>query len=319
MQDVGIDQSPDIPNLLARVLDEGVHRLVRRGLDRGYVGVTEETRSPRGKMRVEIMAKQQTLLRGAAVCDVDELTPNIIHNQILRATLLNLATCVDVDRKLRHQLAQTARRMINIDTIRLTADLFHRVQLSRNTAQYAFLIRVCELIFHSLMPDEQGSNLRFYNLLDDEVRMAALFEDFLRNFYRAELQGYSVNSEVMQWDAASERDGDLSFLPVMKTDITFRSGSRVVVADAKYYRDALAGGRYGKRAHAPHLYQISTYLAHLKRREPNRDISGLLIYPADGKSIRLSYTLLDMPIRIVTVDLAREWRELHKELTDLIL
>jgi 5-methylcytosine-specific restriction enzyme subunit McrC len=30
----------------------------------------------------------------------------------------------------------------------------------------------------------------------------------------------------------------------MKTDITLRSGNRTIVADAKYYEEVLAGGRY---------------------------------------------------------------------------
>jgi hypothetical protein len=33
--EVGAEASPDLPNLLGRVLAEGVRRLIRRGLDRG--------------------------------------------------------------------------------------------------------------------------------------------------------------------------------------------------------------------------------------------------------------------------------------------
>ena len=67
VRDVGADESPDLPNLLGKVLNEGTHRLLRRGLDRGYIEVTEETRSPRGKLRLDVITKQQTLLRGFAV------------------------------------------------------------------------------------------------------------------------------------------------------------------------------------------------------------------------------------------------------------
>ena len=42
--DVGSDTSPDLPNLLARVLVSGVRRQFRRGLDKGYVEVSTSSR-----------------------------------------------------------------------------------------------------------------------------------------------------------------------------------------------------------------------------------------------------------------------------------
>src|SRR5690606_41608280 len=52
-------------------------RLLRRGLDRGYRQTTELTRAPRGRLLIDPMIKQQTMMRGLAVCEVDELTPDI--------------------------------------------------------------------------------------------------------------------------------------------------------------------------------------------------------------------------------------------------
>jgi 5-methylcytosine-specific restriction enzyme subunit McrC len=315
---VGVDESPDLPNLLAKVLNDGTHRLLRRGLDRGYLEITEETRSPRGKLRLDVMTKQQSMLRGMAVCDVDELTPDVLHNQILRATLHNLANCSDVDRKLRHELQTTVRRVFGVSPIRLTANLFHRVQLSRNTSQYGFLMRVCELVFHSLLPDDQKSGSKFQSILEDETRMPALFEEFLRNFYRSELSDFKVGSERMKWAATATNQDDLLYLPIMQTDITLRSSDQTIIADAKYYKDALSGGRYQQRVRSDHLYQLSTYLAHVKAREPGRELSGVLIYPVVGEKIRLKYELLGVPVTIATVDLSAEWREIDSELKGLI-
>lgn len=279
---------------------------------------TEETRSPRGKLRLDVMTKQQTVLRGAAVCDVDELTANVIHNQILRASVKSLSQCRNIDKTLRHQLQTTERRLSGIAPIRLSADLFHRVQLSRNTAQYAFLMRVCELVFHALLPDERGSGSKFQNILEDETRMSALFEEFLRNFYRLELQGYSSASEIMPWLAEAENDSDLAFLPIMKTDITLRSGERTIIIDAKFYKEALAGGRYDAKVRSGHLYQLRTYLEHAKQREPDQNISGVLIYPTVGQSLRLMYRLLGTPVTVATVDLTAEWPDIHQELIEIV-
>jgi 5-methylcytosine-specific restriction enzyme subunit McrC len=316
-RDVGLDDSPDLPNLLAKVLNDGTHRLLRRGLDRGYIAVTEETRSPRGKLRLDVMTKQQSMLRGFAICDVDELTPDILHNQILRASLLVLANCYDVDRKLRHELQTTVRRISGVSPIRLTANLFQRVQLSRNTSQYGLLMRVCELVFHALLPDEQGAGSSFQSILEDETRMPALFEEFLRNFYRSELPGFKVGSERMKWEATATNEDDLMYLPIMQTDITLRSTSKTIIADAKYYKDALSGGRFQQRVRSDHLYQLSTYLAHVRKQEPAKELSGMLIYPVVGERVRLNYELLGVPVKIATVDLGAEWQDIDLELKSL--
>jgi 5-methylcytosine-specific restriction enzyme subunit McrC len=318
VRDIGTDHSPDLPNLLSSVLNDGTHRLLRRGLDRGYIEVTEETRSPRGKLRLDVMTKQQTMLRGFAVCDLDELTPDVLHNQVLKASLLSLATCADVKKDLQHELLTSVRRMGGVSSIRLSTDLFHRIQLSRNTSQYGFLMRVCELVFHALLPDEKGSGSKFQNILEGEMRMSTLFEDFLRNFYRSELPGYSAKSEIMPWLAEAKDEADLAYLPIMKTDITLRSSTRTIVADAKYYMQVLAGGRFDPKVHSTHLYQLSTYLAHVREREPAQDISGLLVYPADKQCLRLRYSLLGTPLTVATVDLSAEWKQIHSELIELI-
>lgn len=318
VREVGVDESPDLPNLLGKVLKDGVHRLLRRGLDRGYVEVSEETRSPRGRLRLDDIIKQQTMLRGSAICDLDELTPDILHNQILRACLLSLANCADVDRALQKDLQATAHRMVDVSPIRLSAGIFLRVQLSRNTSQYGLLMRVCELVFHALLPDEEGGGSRFQNILENETRMAALYEEFLRNFYRTELPGYSAASEIMQWQAEGESEAVLSYLPIMKTDITLRSKTRTIVVDAKYYRKALAGGRYEPKVQSAHLYQLSTYLAHVRLRDPVNAVEGLLIYPSSGTQIRLRYRLLATPVTVATVDLSAEWQAIHNELLQLI-
>jgi 5-methylcytosine-specific restriction enzyme subunit McrC len=318
LRDVGTDDSPDLPSLLGKVLNEGAHRLLRRGLDRGYIEITEETRSPRGKLRLDIMTKQQTLLRGFAACDVDDLTPDVLHNQILKTSLLTLSESINIDRGLRHDLQSTARKMVGVSRIRLSANLFSQVQVSRNTSQYRFLMRVCELVFRALLPDDQGRGSNFRSILDDEIRMSALFEDFLRNFYRAELPGYVAKSEIMPWLAEAENEADLAYLPIMKTDITLRSRTRTIVADAKYYRETLSGGRYDPKVRAAHLYQLAAYLRHASLRDPDKELFGLLIYPCVGQPLRLSYKLFDTPVIIATVNLGAEWQDIHDELIELI-
>ena len=51
---VQIDALPrqDLPNLLARILVDGVKRLLRRGIDRCYTDLTQDSQNPKGKINV---------------------------------------------------------------------------------------------------------------------------------------------------------------------------------------------------------------------------------------------------------------------------
>lgn len=317
-RNVGADESPDLPNLLGKVLNDGANNLLRRGLDRGYLSTTTETRSPKGKLRVDVMTKRQTLLRGFAVCDQDELKTDLLHNQIIKASLVALANCSDVDRNLRVELHKSAKRMHQVSLIRLTSDLFHRVQLSRNTYHYSILLRICELCFRSLMPDERGDNTKFLNILEDEIYMPGVFEAFLRNFYKLELPEFTVKKEQLKWRAEAEDENDLQYLPRMETDISLKSNSRIIIIDAKYYKTALETNRGGgPKIQGAHLFQLSSYLANAQPN-PNQKVSGFLIYPTNGQEHFLNYRLLGKQVTVATIDLSLSWRSIQEKLMDLI-
>lgn len=63
--------------------------------------------------------------------------------------------------------------------------------------------------------------------------MSKIFEEFLRNFYRAEQQRYrSVAAEHLKWDGYAVTEISRPHLLGMITDITLRSPDRIVVIDA---------------------------------------------------------------------------------------
>ena len=117
--EVGVDDCPDIPELFARMLINSTHRLLRRGLDRGYRGFVEETRGPRGKLVLDEMIKTQSLRRGAVVCAFDELTVDVLHNQIIKATAGSLARAKNLQPSVAHELRLLAKRMDGVSDIRL--------------------------------------------------------------------------------------------------------------------------------------------------------------------------------------------------------
>lgn len=317
--DVGVDECPDLQNLFGKVLVEGVNRLMRRGLDRGYREFVEETRSPRGRILLDETSKGQTMRRGAVICRFDDLSHDVLHNQIIKAVARLLARERSMAKELAHELRAIDRKLGAVSDIRLSGDVFKRVQLSRNTGQYAMLMQLCEFVFRSMMPEAGGVGSRFADVLEDEAKMSTVFEEFLRNFYQYEQSSYRVSREGMQWDADGSPDPlALRYLPRMLTDVTFLSPERVKVFDAKFYKTPFVD-RYGApKINSNNLYQIVTYLQHAGKKYPGRGIDGALVYASAGSPVSLEYRLLGFDVRIEAVDLTAAWQDIRATLLRLL-
>lgn len=312
--ETGVDASPDLPNLFARLLVNDVRTLLRRGLDRGYRTFVEETRAPRGRLLLDDIVKAQTMRRGAVVCAFDELTADVPHNRILKATARSLARTQGMDRELVHELGEVVLKLQGVGDVRLGVEAFKAVQLSRNSRHYGPLMKLCELVWRAQIPDETGSTNRFADILKDETTMSAVFEDFLRNFYAHHQTRYRVGSEIMSWDAVVLDDASAGRLPIMETDITLRSRERTIVMDAKFYKETLASRGGPGKVRSGHLYQLFAYLEHAGSRTPHLPCDGVLLYPAVGSDVSLRYRIRGHEVLVKTVDLDREWPEIHRDL-----
>ncbi|MBO1077132.1 5-methylcytosine restriction system specificity protein McrC [Roseomonas marmotae] len=319
--EVAATDSPDLMNLLAQVLINGVRRLLRRGPDRGYRLETDETAAPRGRFLLAETIKRATMLRGRAVCAYDELSADVPHNQVLKATLRTLAAAESLQDGLAHELRLLHRRLAEVSDRPLSRALFRPVQLSRNNRHYDLLLQICRLVYDNLLPGEGAGRTRFADILQDEVKMSAVFEAFIRNFYRAEQSVFHVGAEHLDWNALCDDPAHARYLPLMRTDVTLRSPTRTIVIDAKFYQQTLVRHWGGpERVRSGHLYQLLTYLRHIDiAAQPARMAEGMLLYPRiSGPDLRLHYTLDGHSVRIQTVDLNRDWTEIQQELLALL-
>ena len=86
--EVAATEGPEVLDLFAEVLIKGVRRLLRRGLDRGYLEAREETPAPRGRIVLTETLKRASLVHGRAVCAYDELSTDVPHNRVLNVNRL---------------------------------------------------------------------------------------------------------------------------------------------------------------------------------------------------------------------------------------
>ena len=139
---VSVDKldNKNILELLSRVLISGMSSLIRRGLDREYLDLYEESRSLRGKINFNATISKNLLQNAKIGCTFDELSHNVLHNQIIKSTIRKLIRCNDINKSLVSQLVVIYRKLSDIDEIRITRKVFKNVRLNRNNYYYDFLL-----------------------------------------------------------------------------------------------------------------------------------------------------------------------------------
>ena len=315
-----------VQDLLGKVLAGGVNHLFRRGIDRGYVERREDLAGIRGKLAVSDTAKRALRARGRAACDFEELSVDILPNQILRTSLYGLRDRrIKLDKDVRGDVRSAYRRLDGISRTRLKRITFGQVQLGGNRRLYQFLLSVCRLLYESSVVDEKTGRTTFRDFRRDEATMWALFEEFVTGFYEREQRVYRVNSggRRVQWaNKGWATDADRAMIPVMTADVILESPERRIILDTKYYKDALAHGRGSGtgKLHSGNLYQLLAYVRNRQATRPDgAGHDGILLYPQVGStSLRADIRLEGFRVQARTVNLDQDWRGIHAEMLTTI-
>ena len=314
-----IPASADVLELCSHLLISGTDLLLRRGLDRGYLINEEKTIRVRGRIDMTQTLKAGVSASPRLVCQFDELNPNVLHNQILRASIETLLRADRVDSELKKKLRMAYDKLSGIDRIEITSGMFGQVQLHRNNRYYSFLLIVCRLVHSLKLPDHGSGKGKFNDLISDERTMEKVFEEFLRNFYRLKQKEFhSVGSNQLKWNATAKNVEHLGLLPAMKTDVTMRSSNRIVIMDAKYYKSALQEHHGVVKAISGNLYQLTAYLRTEGSSQETIRPEGILIYPVGDNVIDASFTIEGFPVRLYTLNLSQDWQHIERDLLQLI-
>ncbi|MCD6297876.1 MAG: 5-methylcytosine-specific restriction endonuclease system specificity protein McrC [Deltaproteobacteria bacterium] len=318
--DVKDEDCKNLVDLFAKVLVEGLNHLFKRGLDRGYVTYTEDSRCLRGKICFAPSVKRNLLVKAQIHCEYDELNHNVLHNQILKTTIRSLIHAHDIDRSIKNDLIGLYRRLHKIESIQLNHSVFSRVQLHQNNAFYDFLLKICELIYNNLLVSEDPGKSKFRDFLQDKKAMARLFEEFVRNFYKTEAPSYRVDREYISWDVTFVDEISALHLPRMETDISIEQEGSKMVIETKFSEKTLVAKREGmEKIYSGHLYQLFAYLKNLEVRGGiHRDCSGLLLCPTVDKDVRLNYMMQGHKVMVRTINLNQHWKLIHNDLMDIL-
>jgi len=320
-QDLDASHCPDLNNFFARILNRGVERLLARGLDRSYIGFEEQTARIRGSIDFPTSLKRQTMLKGQLHCRFDELSADVPHNRIIKACLRILARDKAVDKNARAELQHRLRSFHEVRDTQLHARDFYRIQLHRNNRHYRFLLHLCQLVYTSLLPEQQqDGRRRFKDFQQDEKHMAWVFERFVLNFAKANLTDAKSKAMGLTWQADEFSPDCHGLLPTMQTDVTIDWPDRKLILDCKYYADALASGQHGnQRFRTDHLYQLHAYLSNAAVATGWDKVEGMLLYPTNGYALNHRFRLHGIHyVHLKTIDLNQSWKTIETNLKKLL-
>jgi 5-methylcytosine-specific restriction enzyme subunit McrC len=180
------------------------------------------------------------------------------------------------------------------------------------------LVNICYLIVKGLIQIEKDGSMKLIALSDSTV-MHALYERFLREYYRTEYKDIAVSAATIDWVLDEE---NREFLPTMNTDITLSKDNKKIIIDAKFYHQIMETNTlYGTSTYSSsNLYQIFSYV---KNADPYRTglVSGILLYGKfNNEDVKESDFLMSgNRISIKYIDLNEEWHKIKIKLDSIVL
>lgn len=312
-------------DLLARVLVQGTTHVLKRGLARDYLPQQELTSRLRGKLLLADSLRQHTLPTARAWCAFDELSHDVPVNQLLKSAMHHLLTAPKLANPLRQELRALYVRLGDVALVPVPdVRAYEQVRLHRHTAHYGLLLSICRLVHEEVLLTQEAGDHLFRDFTGNDKRMAALFERFVRNFYRHKYQLkesiYKVQAEQLQWAVTAIGTQAQAVLPTMKTDVSLTAASEKIVIDCKFYRKALKPHYNKEKLISGNLYQLYTYVEHARRQKPKRRVRGMLLYPVVQQPLRLRYELMGTAdwLEVATIDLGQHWQQVEDDLLALL-
>ncbi len=314
------EDAPSIDGMLASVLVRLMQQRVRIGLERNYTPQQQEIAGIRGRVQFAQSIKQRSFTRQHAVCQFDEYTIDIPENRIILSTLTWLSHSGEFGKQtqktkaLKHQVRQTMRLMGGVQTLPLTPAFIQRTLQQRHDRDYHVMLSICAYLLQRRMPTETAGQTRFQNLPKDDLRLYAVFEKFVANFYRYHLADWHVQPQkTLTWPTAKHPN-----LPTMRPDLVLEqhTSGRIIVLDTKFTANSLRTNYYGNnRFDSNHLYQMYAYLRTQDHVSPQHaQALGILLYPTVATQLSETLTMESHEILLTCVDLAAEWQAIERQL-----
>ncbi len=329
IKSVSAEEFPNVCDLLAAILCKGISCQLKRGLYREYVGYVEDLPALRGKLDIRGSIRNKMANHRELSCEYDELSEDILLNQILKTTAFLLIRSNDVKKDTKDILK---KQMIFLEAVQMLEPKsipWSSVRYHRNNQGYELLIGICRLIIDGMIFNEEEGWQKLAQF-DEERAMSSLYEKFILEYYRREFARCLGADDI--WIDWSEDDVEnRKKLPGMHTDITLTHKDKatgevkILIIDAKYYTRTMVTNQYGKKAmHSSNLYQLLAYVTNKKYQleqagKPNT-VSGMLLYARTDEEVQpdSSHVIMGNRMEVKTLDLNQDFSEIRRQLDQIV-
>ena len=297
-------------DLFSEILAIGVAKQIKQGLVKDYIDVKETTSSIRGKIEITESINSQSFLKKQLTCTYDEFSVNCSLNQILKSSM-NLLLKSDISSKNKKKLKKLLMYFSEVDLIDLKS-INWKIRFDRNNQNYRMLIGICYLTVKGLLQTTRKGDVKLMKFLDDQ-RMNRLYEKFILNYYKKEHPQISASASQIKWQLDDDEDW---LLPRMQSDIMLEYDNKVLIIDAKYYKNTLQSYYDVNTLHSGNLYQVFTYVKNKQVENLDKEVSGMLLYARTDEEVlpNNEYMMSGNRIAVMTLDLNQDFNQIKNQL-----
>ena len=316
-ESVEAERFEHIHDLFASILVRGMTKQVKQGLFKAYIDEKDDLKTLKGKLNLKESVHHKVSNKQLLSCEYDELSVDNRFNQIIKLTLRILLKQSTVDSKRKSDLRKLMFYLVDVKDIELHEIKWSILKFHRHNMHYRMIINLCYLIIDGLMMSEEKGQHKLMNFLDEQ-KMSSLFERFVLEYYRFHHDNLSVSAPYISWMV---NEGELDFLPVMKTDIMIKNKSQTLIIDTKYYSKSMQHRQeYNSyKFHSNNLYQIFTYVKN-EDKEQKGNVSGILLYAKTTELVapNADFSMGDNKISVKTLDLNVAFKDIAKALDAMV-
>lgn len=313
-----LEKEDSFSDLIIKIFNHEVEKLIKYGLYQNYNEIEEETAFIKGKINFKETIKR---IDNKAVCEFDEFNTKDNCNKIIKYTLNKLLFAKDVNEKIKKRLKTNYYYFERVPLEEFSFIEIKQYDLNKLNQHYELALKLALFLNYELIPKNKKGNFDFIHIFENEEVMNQLYEKFLYNFYKINLDNnqFKVKSgSKFDWELKKLHE-EKTMLPQMMTDIEIRNNDNnsLIVIDAKYYKNAFSD-RFGVEKHqSANMYQMNAYLDYYMGKY--QSLRGILLYPSNGYEFHHKYEKVNAyKIEFATVDLNKDWKEIEENLFSII-
>jgi len=313
-KNIGYEEFDNSAELLSEILTRAINRELKRGILKGYKEESDTLSTIRGKINLSETINHNSLINNKIVCDFDVFTEDMDMNRIVKCTLVSLlSSSISKERKKKIKgLLPYFNNVMNIDKYTINWN----IRFTKNNQNYKLIINICNFIIHGLIQSYKNGDKKMLDFLDEQ-RLCALYQNFIYEYYKQEHPELKVNASLINWQLDDEID---LFLPEMRSDILLSEGNRILIIDAKYYKNNMQTYFDNKSIISGNLYQIFTYVKNKAFEDTTKKVSGMLLYAKTEDEVQpdVDYKMSGNLISVKTLDLNSNFQNIKDKLENLL-